>query len=45
MAIDGAASTLLVIHLNLVAGTLASHVLVREDLAPLMDDILNFRVS
>ena len=45
MVLDGSATTLLVIQLNLVAGTLAPHALIREDLMPLMNDILNFRVS
>lgn len=40
---DGAATTLLTIHINLVIGTLARYVRGRRDLWPLIDDLLSFR--
>ncbi|KAJ7748814.1 acyl-CoA oxidase [Mycena maculata] len=40
---DGAATTLLTIQYNLVAGTLGGFVSGREDIRTLVDDIINFR--
>ena len=45
VTLDGAAVALSSIQLNLAAGTLAPFVKGRPELKPLMDDILNFRVS
>ncbi|KAF8148429.1 acyl-CoA dehydrogenase NM domain-like protein [Crassisporium funariophilum] len=41
--LDGAATTLLTIQYNLAAGTLIHHSEGRNDLAPLIDDLLKFR--
>ncbi|KAI9450514.1 acyl-CoA dehydrogenase NM domain-like protein [Lactarius psammicola] len=43
--IDGAAETLLTIQYNLCAGTLATYVKGRPDLAPLLKQVLDFEVS
>ena len=43
--IDGAAETLLTIQYNLCAGTLATYVKGRPDLAPLLKQVLGFEVS
>lgn len=43
--IDGAAETLLTIQYNLCAGTLATYVKGRPDLAPLLKRVLDFEVS
>lgn len=37
--------TLITIQYNLVAGTLAPHAFQREELRPLLDQIMNFDVS
>lgn len=44
IASDGAATTLLTIQLNLVAGTLARFVSEREDLLPTLGDLLQYKV-
>ncbi|KAI9041911.1 acyl-CoA oxidase [Aspergillus affinis] len=41
---DSAAHTILMIHVNLFAGTVAQYAMDRPYLHPLMDDILNFNV-
>lgn len=43
--LDGGATALLGLQLNLAAGTLAPYAKERPELLPLMDDILTFRVS
>lgn len=46
MTMDGAAATILLIQFNLAAGTIASYIHEgRQDLRPLFDDIMAFRVS
>jgi acyl-CoA oxidase len=40
---DGAAATLITIHYNLVAGTLAQYLPERNDLAGILEDILQWR--
>ncbi|KAF9457437.1 hypothetical protein BDZ94DRAFT_1292410 [Collybia nuda] len=42
---DGAATTLLTIQLNLVAGTIATYVHDRPDLSPLLEQLIRFEVS
>ncbi|KAF8888997.1 acyl-CoA dehydrogenase NM domain-like protein [Infundibulicybe gibba] len=44
LTFDGAAATLLTIQYNLVAGTLAQYLTSRQDLAPLIDDLLQYRI-
>ena len=44
MAVDVAASTLVTIQVNLVAGTLATYVRQQESLVPLLRQLLKFEV-
>jgi acyl-CoA oxidase len=44
-SIDGAAETLLTIQYNLCAGTMATYLKGRPDLAPLLNLVLDFDVS
>ena len=43
LCLDGAATTLFSIQYNLVAGTLANFGSDRDDISPVIDDILSFR--
>lgn len=43
MTLDGAATTLLTIQYNLAAGTLTQWANERDDILPLIDDLLKFR--
>ncbi|KAF8882696.1 acyl-CoA dehydrogenase NM domain-like protein [Infundibulicybe gibba] len=44
LTFDGAAATLLTIQYNLVAGTLAQYLPSRNDLTPLVDDLLRYKI-